>query len=96
MKSTHTCPKCAHNEILFLPQIADRDDKFTVRPLVVHVVHFDWRDDIEMGTLQAYVCRSCGYTELYTHEAGSLPVPKIPGAKVLVGATPKSKKPKAK
>jgi predicted nucleic-acid-binding Zn-ribbon protein len=97
MKASHTCPKCGHQEILFLPQIADRDDKFAVKPLAVHVVHFDWRDDIEMGTLQAYVCRACGYTELYTHEAGKLPVPKIPGAKVLVGgAAPKSKKPKAK
>jgi predicted nucleic-acid-binding Zn-ribbon protein len=88
MKSTHTCPKCRHNEILFLPQIADRDDKFNVRPLVVHVVHYDWRDDMEMGKIQAYVCRGCGYTELYTVEAPSLPVDKIPGAKVLVG--PKS------
>jgi predicted nucleic-acid-binding Zn-ribbon protein len=88
MKSTHTCPKCKHNEILFLPQIADRDDKFVVRPLVVHVVHYDWRDDMEMGKIQAYVCRGCGYTEMYTVEAASLPVDKIPGAKLLVG--PKS------
>jgi predicted nucleic-acid-binding Zn-ribbon protein len=85
MKSTHTCPKCRHNEILFLPQIADRDDKFNVRPLVVHVVHYDWRDDMEMGKIQAYVCRGCGYTELYTVEAKLLPVDKVPGAKVLVG-----------
>jgi predicted nucleic-acid-binding Zn-ribbon protein len=85
MKDAHQCPKCGHNEILFLPQIADRDDKFVVRPLVVHVVHFDWRDDIEMGKIQAYACRKCGFTELYTVEAGSLPVGKIPGAKLLVG-----------
>jgi predicted nucleic-acid-binding Zn-ribbon protein len=88
MKRSHICPKCQHNEILFVPQIADRDDNFNVRPLVVHVVHFDWRDDMEMGKLQAYVCRGCGYTELYTGEAKSLPLEKIPGAKVLVG--PKS------
>ena len=88
MKRTNTCPKCRHNEILFLPQIADRDDKFNVRPLVVHVVHYDWRDDMEMGKIQAYVCRGCGYTELYTASAGSLPVDKIPGAQLLV--SPKS------
>ena len=88
MKDIHTCPKCRHNEILFLPQIADRDDKFVVRPLVVHVVHYDWRDDMEMGKIQAYVCRGCGYTELYTVEAEKLPVDKIPGAKLLSG--PKS------
>jgi predicted nucleic-acid-binding Zn-ribbon protein len=85
MRATHLCPKCGHNEVLFVPQIADRDDEFVVRPLVMHVVHFDWRDDKEMGALQAYVCRACGYTELYTNEAASLPVEKIPGAKILVG-----------
>ncbi len=85
MKSSNLCPKCGHHEILFVPQLADRDDKFNVRPLVVHVVHFDWRDDMEMGKLQAYVCRSCGFTELYTTDAGALPVEKIPGAQVLVG-----------
>lgn len=85
MKSSNLCPKCGHNEILFLPQLADRDDKDRVRPLVAHVVHFDWRDDMEMGKLQAYVCRDCGFTELYTTEPGALPVDKIPGAKILVG-----------
>ncbi len=85
MKDDHVCPKCHHNEILFVPQIADRDDKFNVRPLVHHVVHFDWRDDMEMGMIQAYVCRGCGYTELFTRDAEKLPVDKIPGAKLLKG-----------
>lgn len=26
------------------------------------------------GILQAYVCQSCGYTELYTHLPGSIPI----------------------
>jgi hypothetical protein len=76
------------DDILFVPQLADRDDKNVVRPLVHHVVHFDWRDDMEMGKLEAYVCRDCGYTELYTSMAKSLPIDKIPGAKLLKG-TPK-------
>ncbi len=38
-----------------------------------------------MGNLQAYVCRGCGYTELYTANARALPVDKIPGAKLLNG-----------
>jgi predicted nucleic-acid-binding Zn-ribbon protein len=90
MKHTHLCPKCGHHEVLFLPQIADRDDDLNVRPLVVHVVQYDWREDHEIGTLQAYVCRSCGYSELYTHDAKSIPFEKIPGAKLLVG-TPAAK-----
>ncbi len=82
MRRTHTCPKCNHGEILFVPQIADRDDDDTVRPLVVHVVHLDYKD-LEMGSLQAYICRGCGFTELYTKDAAQLPVDKIPGAKIL-------------
>ncbi len=82
MRASHTCPKCKHPEVLFVPTVADRDDRDNVRPLSLHVHHLDWKD-IEMGTLQAYVCRSCGYTELYTAGAASLPVDKLPGAKLL-------------
>ena len=88
MRTTHTCPKCKHQEVLFLPQIADRDDDDNVKPLSAHVVHFDWKDDVEMGRLQAYVCRSCGYTELYTKEAANLPLAKLPGAKLLTPEDP--------
>ena len=70
-----------------MPQLADRDDNNRVRPLVAHVVHFDWRDDVEIGILSAYVCRKCGFTELYTSGASQIPHDKIPGAKIL---TPKS------
>jgi predicted nucleic-acid-binding Zn-ribbon protein len=86
MRSSHTCPKCKNQEVIYLPQIADRDDDDNVKPLSAHVVHFDWKDDVEVGKLQAYVCRACGYTELYTKEAALLPWQKIPGAKLL---TPK-------
>ena len=83
MRTNHRCPKCKHDEILFVPQLADRDDAFHVKPLVVHVVEFDWRADMEFGRIQAYICRDCGYTELYTVGAEKLPANKIPGAKVL-------------
>jgi hypothetical protein len=83
MRKTHRCPKCQHGEVLFIPQLADRDDRDQVRPLVVHLVEYDWRDDAEFGRLQAYVCRGCGYTELHTEGAASLPIDKIPGAKLL-------------
>jgi predicted nucleic-acid-binding Zn-ribbon protein len=84
MRTTHVCPKCQHNEVIFIPQLADRDDDDNVRPLVVHVQHFDWKDDMEVGKLTAYICNACGYTELYTTDARSLPLHKIPGAKLLV------------
>ncbi len=82
MRTSHPGPKCEHREILFVPRLADRDDRDEVRPLVLYVRHYDWKDD-EVGALQAYVCRSCGYTELYTAQASSLHVEKIPGAKLL-------------
>jgi hypothetical protein len=89
MKSSNVCPKCGHHEILFFPQIADRDDKDRVRPLVAHVTHYDWKDDEEIGVLQAYVCRSCGFTELYTTEPQAIPIKKLPKVKVLKGTAPK-------
>jgi predicted nucleic-acid-binding Zn-ribbon protein len=78
MRDTHRCPKCKQSEVLFVPQIADRDDRDVIRPLVLHVVEFDWRDDMEFGKIQAYVCRSCGYTELYSRDIGGIPVDKLP------------------
>jgi len=83
MRKTFTCPKCANTEILFFPWIADRDDQDSVRPLSIFVRHFDWKDDLESGKLQAYVCSACGYTELYTTDPAKIPMAKIPGAKVL-------------
>jgi predicted nucleic-acid-binding Zn-ribbon protein len=88
MRTTHTCPKCKNQEVIFLPQIADRDDGDDVKPLSAHVVHFDWKDDVEVGKLQSYVCRSCGYTEIYTKEAAQLPWQKVPGAKLLTPKDP--------
>lgn len=88
MRTTHTCPKCNGQEVLFLPQIADRDDNDNVKPLSAHVVHFDWKDDVEVGKLQAYVCHACGYTELYTKESAQLPWEKIPGARLLTPRDP--------
>src|SRR5580658_8134742 len=89
MKATHTCPKCKHQEILFLPQIADRGDDDNVRPLSAHVVHFGWKEDVEIGKLQAYVCMACGMTELYTNEARQIPWQKVPGAKLLTPRDPR-------
>jgi hypothetical protein len=82
MRSSHVCPKCNGREILFVPRVADRDDRDTVRPLVLHVTHLDWKD-IEVGALRAYVCRACGYTELYTEHPEAIPIDQIPGAQVL-------------
>jgi hypothetical protein len=50
----------------------------------LHVVEFDWRPDMEFGKIQAYVCRKCGFTEMYTAEVSSIPLDRVPpGWKVL-------------
>ena len=84
MRDSHRCPKCQHGEVLFVPQLADRDDRDVIRPLVLHVLEFDWREDMEFGKIQAYVCRKCGFTELDTAEVSSIPLDRVPeGWKVL-------------
>ena len=79
------CPKCQHKEILFVPQIADRDDDDSIRPLSVRVVHFDWKDDVEDGIMQAYICLNCGFTELFTSQPSKIDISKIAGAKLIKG-----------
>lgn len=84
MRETHRCPKCKHGEVLFVSQLADRDDRDAIRPLVLHVVEFDWRADMEFGKIQAYACRKCGFTELYSSDVAAIPLDKLPaGSKVL-------------
>ncbi len=38
-----------------------------------------------LGLIEAYVCRSCGYTELCTRAPRKIPHKKIKGAKLLKG-----------
>jgi hypothetical protein len=87
MRATHTCPKCQGLEILFFPQLADRDDRDQVRALALHIQEYDWKEDTEYGKLQAYVCRACGFTELYAIDAAAIPIDKkkVPGLKLLRG-----------
>lgn len=93
MKRTQVCPKCQNEEIVFVPQIADRDDRDVVRPLAIFVRHFDWKEDEELGHLQAYVCRACGFTEFYALKPEEIPSKKVPGVKVLKGKKKESIKP---
>ena len=82
MRDIHSCIKCSHHEILFVPQLRDTDsDVMTVDSELKSV----WTGDTaRFGQLQAYICLKCGYTELYTLDPASIPLSKIEGAKVLV------------
>ena len=81
MRDSNQCDKCHAREMLFLPRVCDyqnsalaayvKDDGGGIGTLVIH------------GRLQAYVCRACGYTELWTESPQDIPVDEIEGARLL-------------
>lgn len=81
MRQSHTCPKCQHPEVLYLPEISDQADF----PLTLHLVvrYHAFRAPSRWGKIEAYVCRGCGYTELYAADADKIPLDVIPGARLL-------------
>ena len=86
MRETHRCPKCEHPEVLYLPQLSDTQrDK-----LAAHVDAPGWTTIEHYGVFEAYLCRACGYTELYAKAPQDIPLEKIRGAKVLRSKTAKS------
>jgi predicted nucleic-acid-binding Zn-ribbon protein len=93
MKTTGACPKCKHNRLLHVKQIADRvgdsggayvdpsdDDQ------VDRGNFYPWRiarlralTPVFLGTrvhaaglVEAFICRRCGLTELYTTEPDAI------------------------
>ncbi|RYE91398.1 MAG: hypothetical protein EOO75_08835 [Myxococcales bacterium] len=83
MRDQHICPRCDHDEILFLPELSDQADF----PLTLHAVvrSHPFRSPSRWGRLTAYICRRCGYTELYTVEPERIPLDAVPGAQLLRG-----------
>ena len=85
MRKTHRCPKCDHDRVLHVAQVADRTGA-TRKALDADHPTFDdgtfhpWRiarvwnpeqgffdgPDAAAGLVEAFICRACGYTELYT------------------------------
>jgi predicted nucleic-acid-binding Zn-ribbon protein len=68
MRQRHECPKCKHREILLARNITTKGI-LSVLP--------DTQAPFPLtgpGTVNAYVCRACGYTELYTLEPHRIPV----------------------
>jgi predicted nucleic-acid-binding Zn-ribbon protein len=95
MKTSGTCPKCTHDRLLHVTQIADRvgdtggvrvDDGTGWRPEVGQF--FPWRiarqqnpdggvfvsDVMAAGLVEAFICRRCGFTELYTRDPEAIEV----------------------
>ncbi len=86
MKTTHRCPKCDHDRILYIPQVADRYGEYTKseQSVPMKIAHIDkpmgqllgmqLKQTTRAGELEAGVCRRCGYTELYTKNPEEIPI----------------------
>ena len=78
MKQSLRCPKCGHNRIIYISEVADQRDHGTAS--VAHLARVPSTQIMGLqtfssaGELEAGVCRSCGYTEFYVKDPGSIPV----------------------
>lgn len=80
MRTTHRCPKCQHPEVLYVPRLRDSDyDEMRLDNVGI------WNREAN-GGFEAYVCRSCGFTELYVKNVAAIKIEELEGAKVLKAA----------
>jgi hypothetical protein len=79
MRDTHECPKCKYGEVLHVPELREGD-------AVVASLMLNARQGIvsltRYGQLEVYVCRRCGFCEVYVANPRSL-TEMIPGARLL-------------
>ncbi|ETK30900.1 hypothetical protein [Microbispora corallina] len=72
------CPKCSSTAIMQGVEVRDRGEH-NPQPLRVHVTEpepakhgFIWFQGGSDGVVRAWICASCGYTELYTDNLAAL------------------------
>ncbi|MEU9884409.1 hypothetical protein [Sphaerisporangium sp. NPDC051011] len=72
------CAKCGSNHVMEGVEVRDRASNGPV-PLKVHITEpeppdhgFIWKQGSSSGTVRAWICASCGYTELYTDNLAEL------------------------
>jgi predicted nucleic-acid-binding Zn-ribbon protein len=81
MRRSHRCPKCDHHEVLYAPEVRDSNyDRLAMAGRIS--LYSKWTSE-EQGGFEAYMCRACGYTELYVREPQKLDESLIKGAKIL-------------
>lgn len=77
MRTTHKCPKCQNPEVLYVPRLHDaRHDEMRVGSRGIFNLQAN-------GTFEAYICRSCGFSELYVKNVADVDVASIAGAEIL-------------
>jgi rubrerythrin len=73
------CPSCDHGEVIEAPlqQLVHYKSRDTVAPIGVA-----WHEDKgflsdsakPLNALHVYVCRSCGFTQMFTVSPGTIPI----------------------
>ena len=80
MRKTHACPKCQHTHILLIESVPDMGEVSTeirrlhIAKIFVGERYFGCEKVDTAGALTAAMCRSCGYTEFYVEDPGSVPI----------------------
>lgn len=82
MRTKHICPKCRHDKVLVLPRVDQIVDQYgrveawriARVPEQMDGYPLPGGEPVTAGVVQAYICRSCGYTEFYTRDPESIPV----------------------
>ena len=76
MKQTMRCPKCQHNRLLHIPS-AMTSGKYAPEALGSLAERHSLAGTVlglPIGSIEAAICRNCGYMELYAKDPGSIPI----------------------
>ncbi|MEZ4236420.1 MAG: hypothetical protein R3F59_09715 [Myxococcota bacterium] len=84
MKKTGKCPKCGETPVMRLPRVPDLSRNGVSSVRLYHPGLLDaLQGRVATGTLEAWVCPECGYTELYTDQPRTIPLQHIEGAELV-------------
>jgi predicted nucleic-acid-binding Zn-ribbon protein len=79
MRNSTQCPKCKGEEILYVPQVQDsHKDR-----IGLNLQEGWWVESKLVGAFEAYICKACGFVELYVANVGELDLAEIPNARLL-------------
>ncbi len=80
MRSKLRCPKCECKQIMHVPVV--RDNGFNRLMVECRTSFFG---DQEYGEYEAYICRACGYAELYVKGVQGIRIEQVDGATLIDG-----------
>lgn len=68
MRETSICPKCHHDHVLYIGEVADWQMRHLKAAAIAIVA------GASVGELCAFVCKRCGFVEHYVRDPQSIPV----------------------